>query len=48
MQLTMPAFSPDQDEPSPSAVFENNDYITVNVFDEIVVDNRELRSGIKK
>eukprot|EP00798_Chlamydomonas_sp_ICE-L_P015518 gene15518-21607_t len=47
-QITMAAFSPDQDEPSPSAVFENNDYITINVFDEIVTDNRELRSGLKK
>ncbi len=40
----MPVFGPDE-EPSPSALYENSEIITVNVFDEIITTKtQELHS----
>jgi hypothetical protein len=40
----VPVFGNDE-EPSPSALYENNDFVTLNVFDEHINDRvTELRS----
>ena len=37
-----------EEEPSPSALYENCDVITINVFDEIIIDHRETFTVRKK
>jgi hypothetical protein len=34
LQVMLPVFGTEE-EPSPSALYENNDVVTVNVFDEV-------------
>lgn len=35
MQIMLPVFGTEE-EPSPSALYENDDVVTINVFDEVI------------
>jgi hypothetical protein len=37
LQIMLPVFGTEE-EPSPSALYENDDVVTINVFDEIIND----------
>lgn len=41
-QIVLPVFGVEE-EPSPSALYENGDLITINVFDEIIMERPESR-----
>lgn len=43
LQIMLPVFG-SEEEPSPSALYENNDVVTINVFDEFINSRWEGRT----